>query len=421
MNMTDVQCQSKKLSLSTNQYEVSLIQVIRAGKSFEGLPVLFTNSYKYMTFKDLNIIEPILKALTEKEYTLPTPIQTQAIPVLLNKRDILGCAQTGTGKTAAFAIPIIQQIIQERESGKYREIKALILTPTRELAIQIDESFADYAKYTPLRHCVIFGGVKQKSQTDKLQKGVDVLIATPGRLLDLINQKYISLNSIRYFVLDEADRMLDMGFIHDIKRILPLLPRDRQTLFFSATMPPEIATLSKSILRNPVKVEVAPVSSTIDAIKQYIYFVEKEEKKRLLIKLLNKDKGQSVLVFSRTKHGANKIAQDLCKAGIESEAIHGNKSQNARQRALTNFKSRATRVLIATDIAARGIDIEQLPMVINYDLPEVPETYVHRIGRTGRAGCDGVSVSFCNQDERQQLKDIQKLIGKTIQVVKFQE
>lgn len=374
-----------------------------------------------MTFKELNIIEPILKALTEKEYTLPTPIQAQAIPVLLNNRDILGCAQTGTGKTAAFAIPIIQQVIQERESGKYRDIKALILTPTRELAIQIDESFTDYGKYTPLRHCVIFGGVKQKSQTDKLQKGVDVLIATPGRLLDLINQKYISLNSIRHFVLDEADRMLDMGFIHDIKRILPLLPRDRQTLFFSATMPPVIATLAKSILRNPVKVEVAPVSSTIDTIKQYIYFVEKEEKKRLLIKLLNKDKELSVLVFSRTKHGANKIAQDLCKAGIESDAIHGNKSQNARQRALTNFKSHATRVLIATDIAARGIDIEQLPMVINYDLPEVPETYVHRIGRTGRAGCDGVSISFCNKEERQQLKDIQKLIGKTIQVLKFQE
>lgn len=386
-----------------------------------GLPVLFTNPYKYMTFKDLNIIEPILKALTEKEYTLPTPIQVQAIPVLLNKRDILGCAQTGTGKTAAFAIPIIQQITLERESSKYREIKALILTPTRELAIQIDESFTDYGKYTPLRHCVIFGGVKQKSQTDKLQKGVDVLIATPGRLLDLINQKYISLSSIRYFVLDEADRMLDMGFIHDIKRILPLLPRDRQTQFFSATMPPEIATLSKTILRNPVRVEVAPVSSTIDAIKQYIYFVEKEEKKRLLIKLLNKDKDQSVLVFSRTKHGANKIAQDLCKAGIETEAIHGNKSQVARQRALSNFKSHSTRVLIATDIAARGIDIEQLPMVINYDLPEVAETYVHRIGRTGRAGYSGVSVSFCNQDERQQLKDIQKLIGKTIQVVKFQE
>ena len=386
-----------------------------------GLPVLFTNPYKHMTFKDLNIIEPILKALTEKEYTLPTPIQAQAIPVLLNNRDVLGCAQTGTGKTAAFAIPIIQHITQERESGKYKEIKALILTPTRELAIQIDESFTDYGKYTPLRHCVIFGGVKQKSQTDKLQKGVDVLIATPGRLLDLINQKYISLNAIRYFVLDEADRMLDMGFIHDIKRILPLLPRDRQTLFFSATMPPEIATLSKSILRNPVRVEVAPVSSTIDAIKQYIYFVEKEEKKRLLIKLLNKDKNQSVLVFSRTKHGANKIAQDLCKAGIETEAIHGNKSQSARQRALSNFKSHSTRVLIATDIAARGIDIEQLPMVINYDLPEVPETYVHRIGRTGRAGYDGVSVSFCNQDERQQLNDIQKLIGKTIQVVKFQE
>ncbi|MDD2525440.1 MAG: DEAD/DEAH box helicase [Bacteroidales bacterium] len=374
-----------------------------------------------MTFKELNIIEPILKALTEKEYTLPTPIQAQAIPVLLNNRDILGCAQTGTGKTAAFAIPIIQQIIQERESGKYRDIKALILTPTRELAIQIDESFTDYAKYTPLRHCVIFGGVKQKSQTDKLQKGVDVLIATPGRLLDLINQKYISLNSISHFVLDEADRMLDMGFIHDIKRILPLLPRDRQTLFFSATMPPVIATLAKSILRNPVKVEVAPVSSTIDTIKQYMYFVEKEEKKRLLVKLLNKDKELSVLVFSRTKHGANKIAQHLCKEGIESDAIHGNKSQNARQRALTNFKSRATRVLIATDIAARGIDIEQLPLVINYDLPEVPETYVHRIGRTGRAGCEGISISFCNKEEKQQLKDIQKLIGKTIQVLKYQE
>jgi ATP-dependent RNA helicase RhlE len=386
-----------------------------------GLPVLFTNPYTYMTFKELNIIEPILKALTEKEYTLPTPIQAQAIPVLLNNRDILGCAQTGTGKTAAFAIPIIQQIIQERESGKYRDIKALILTPTRELAIQIDESFTDYAKYTPLRHCVIFGGVKQKSQTDKLQKGVDVLIATPGRLLDLINQKYISLNSISHFVLDEADRMLDMGFIHDIKRILPLLPRDRQTLFFSATMPPVIATLAKSILRNPVKVEVAPVSSTIDTIKQYMYFVEKEEKKRLLVKLLNKDKELSVLVFSRTKHGANKIAQHLCKEGIESDAIHGNKSQNARQRALTNFKSRATRVLIATDIAARGIDIEQLPLVINYDLPEVPETYVHRIGRTGRAGCEGISISFCNKEEKQQLKDIQKLIGKTIQVLKYQE
>jgi len=386
-----------------------------------GLPVLFTNPYTYMTFKELNIIEPILKALTEKEYTLPTPIQAQAIPVLLNNRDILGCAQTGTGKTAAFAIPIIQQIIQERESGKYRDIKALILTPTRELAIQIDESFTDYAKYTPLRHCVIFGGVKQKSQTDKLQKGVDVLIATPGRLLDLINQKYISLNSISHFVLDEADRMLDMGFIHDIKRILPLLPRDHQTLFFSATMPPVIATLAKSILRNPVKVEVAPVSSTIDTIKQYMYFVEKEEKKRLLVKLLNKDKELSVLVFSRTKHGANKIAQHLCKEGIESDAIHGNKSQNARQRALTNFKSRATRVLIATDIAARGIDIEQLPLVINYDLPEVPETYVHRIGRTGRAGCEGISISFCNKEEKQQLKDIQKLIGKTIQVLKYQE
>ncbi len=368
-----------------------------------------------MIFQELKIMEPILKALKEKGYSTPTPIQQQAIPVALAKKDILGIAQTGTGKTAAFSIPIIQLLSQENRSknGK-REIKALILTPTRELAIQISECFTDYGKYTHLRHGVIFGGVKQKAQTDKLNKGIDILIATPGRLLDLMNQGFISLASIQHFVLDEADRMLDMGFIHDIKRLLPKLPKEKQTLFFSATMPPTIASLSRSILQNPTKVEVAPVSSVVDTIKQSIYFVEKQEKKDLLINLLKEDNSQSVLVFSRTKHGADKIARILSKAGIGSEAIHGNKSQNARQRALINFKSNKTRVLIATDIAARGIDIDQLELVINYDLPDVPETYVHRIGRTGRAGNKGTALSFCAQDERAMLKDIQKLTGKIL-------
>ena len=370
-----------------------------------------------MTFKELNIIEPILKALYEKGYTTPTPIQQQAIRPVLDNRDILGLAQTGTGKTAAFTLPIIQQLYLNKNNTKKREIKALILTPTRELAIQIHECLNDYARYTDVRHCVIFGGVKQHAQVQELKIGVDILVATPGRLLDLMNQKIINLSSIRHFVLDEADRMLDMGFIHDIKRLLPKLPKEKQTLFFSATMPSDIATLSRSILRNPVRVEVTPASSVVDTIDQYVYFAEKQEKKDLLIDLLKKDKEKSVLIFSRTKHGADKIARVLCKAGIDSAAIHGNKSQNARQRALTNFKSHEIQVLIATDIAARGIDIDHLELVINYDLPDVAETYVHRIGRTGRAGNTGTALTFCAQDERVMLKDIQKLTGKTLPVV----
>ncbi|MDH6313494.1 ATP-dependent RNA helicase RhlE [Parabacteroides sp. PFB2-10] len=370
-----------------------------------------------MTFKELDIIEPIEKALQEKGYENPTPIQEQAIPPVLNNRDLLGLAQTGTGKTAAFAIPIIQQLQEKRSGGRRREIKALVLTPTRELAIQIDECFSDYAKYTDLRHTVIFGGVNQNPQVEKLKRGVDILIATPGRLLDLMNQKIISLDFIRHFVLDEADRMLDMGFIHDIKRLLPKLPKKKQTLFFSATMPDSIVALSRSILYKPVRVEVAPVSSVVDTIEQYIYFVEKPEKKDLLIDLLKKDKEKSALIFSRTKHGADKIARILSKAGIGSAAIHGNKSQNARQRALADFKSNHIQALIATDIAARGIDINQLELVINYDLPDVAETYVHRIGRTGRAGHSGMALTFCSTEEYPMVKDIQKLTGKKLNTV----
>ncbi|MFV0536414.1 MAG: DEAD/DEAH box helicase [Dysgonomonas sp.] len=367
-----------------------------------------------MTFKELNIIEPIQRALGEKGYTTPTPIQQQAILPALDNRDILGLAQTGTGKTAAFSLPIIQQLYLNKASGKKREIRALILTPTRELAIQINDCLNEYTQYTGIRHCVIYGGVKQTAQVNQLKAGIDILVATPGRLLDLMNQGFISLNAIRHFVLDEADRMLDMGFIHDIKRLLPKLPKEKQTLFFSATMPSAIASLSRSILRNPLKVEVTPTSSVIDTIEQYIYFVEKQEKKDLLINVLKKDKKQSVLVFSRTKHGADKIARILCKAGIGSEAIHGNKSQNARQRALNNFKTHKTRVLIATDIAARGIDVDQLELVINYDLPDVAETYVHRIGRTGRAGNSGTALTFCSKEENLMLRDIQKLTGKNL-------
>lgn len=369
-----------------------------------------------MTFKELNISEPILKALINKAYKTPTPIQEQAIPAALSGRDLLGIAQTGTGKTAAFAIPIIQQLDQPQFKKHKREVKALILTPTRELAIQIDECFSDYAQYTDLRHTVIFGGVNQRPQVDKLKQGVDILIATPGRLLDLIGQKHITLNHVQHFVLDEADRMLDMGFIHDIKRLLPMLPEKKQTLFFSATMPSTISSLSKTILRNPVKVEVAPVSSVVDAIEQCLYYVEKPEKSDLLTTILKKESDKSVLVFSRTKHGADKIAKVLNKKGIGCEAIHGNKTQGARQRALTNFKSGKTRVIIATDIAARGIDIANLEMVINYDLPDVAETYVHRIGRTGRAGNTGTALTFCAQDEKVMLKDIQKLTGKNLVV-----
>lgn len=370
-----------------------------------------------MTFEDLNLIAPIKKALQQENYTTPTPIQAEAIPIILAGKDLLGCAQTGTGKTAAFSIPILQKLYESTTSGANRGIKALILTPTRELAIQINESFMAYGRYTGLRTTVIFGGVPQRQQTDTLRRGVDILVATPGRLLDLINQGYINLKTLEFFVLDEADRMLDMGFIHDIKKILPLLPKKRHTLFFSATMPTEIAQLAYSILNNPVKVEVTPVSSTVDTIDQSVYFVEKRDKNLLLIHLLQDKSLRSVLVFARTKHGSDKIAKSLERANISSEAIHGNKSQNARQRALSNFKSGVTRVLIATDIAARGIDIDDLTHVFNYELPEVPETYVHRIGRTGRAGRSGTAIAFCDVDELPLLRDIHKLIGKTIPTV----
>ena len=369
----------------------------------------------YMNFENLNLIEPLLKALQQEGYTVPTPIQEQAIPIILRGKDLLGCAQTGTGKTAAFSLPILQKLYK---TDQKKNIKALILTPTRELAIQIGECFEAYGRYTGIKHTVIFGGVSQKPQTDALREGVQILVATPGRLLDLIDQNYISLKSLDYFVLDEADRMLDMGFIHDIKRILKLLPAQRQTLFFSATMPPEIEKLANSMLTNPEKVEVTPASSTVDTISQSIYFVEKQQKKDLLIHLLKNPSIESVLIFTRTKYGADKLARTLTKAGIGAEAIHGNKTQNARQRALTNFKNHTLRALIATDIAARGIDVDLLSHVINYELPNIPETYVHRIGRTGRAGNEGTAISFCESEELPYLKDIQKLIGKNIPVVK---
>ena len=364
-----------------------------------------------MTFKELNIIQPILKAIEEKGYNRPTPIQQQAIPVALSRKDILGCAQTGTGKTASFAIPIIQLLQADPIITKRKGVKALILTPTRELALQISECLDEYARYTPVRHGVMFGGVNQRPQVTMLQKGIDILVATPGRLLDLMSQGFLSLDQVKYFVLDEADRMLDMGFIHDIKRILPKLPKEKQTLFFSATMPDSIVTLASALLKNPVKITITPESPTVDAIEQFVYFVEKAEKGRLLISLLRKAENQSVLVFSRTKHNADRIVRVLGKAGIGSQAIHGNKSQAARQSALGNFKSGKTRVMVATDIAARGIDINELPLVINYDLPDVPETYVHRIGRTGRAGNAGTAFTFCSQEERKLVDNIQKLLG----------
>lgn len=366
-----------------------------------------------MTFETLGLIEPIRKALADEGYTSPTPIQSQAIPVILEGNDLLGCAQTGTGKTAAFSLPILQRLYtRKRQPG----ISTLILTPTRELAIQIDENFSAYGKYTGLKHTVIFGGVPQATQTQALKRGTDILIATPGRLLDLIAQGFIRLNTLEYFVLDEADRMLDMGFIHDIKRLLPLLPAKRQTLFFSATMPDEIAKLANKILNQPEKVVVTPVSSTVDTIRQGVYFVEKNDKKQLLLNLLSGPDIESALVFTRTKYGADKLSRALCKAGIRSEAIHGEKSQTARQRALNNFKTHKIRVLIATDIAARGIDVDQLSHVFNFELPEVAETYVHRIGRTGRAGHEGQAIAFCSQEERPLLKGIQKLIGKAVPV-----
>jgi ATP-dependent RNA helicase RhlE len=372
-----------------------------------------------MTFQELDLIEPISKALTEEGYTTPTPIQSKAIPLILKQRDLLGCAQTGTGKTAAFAIPILQ-LLESRPLDKWEKarIRTLILTPTRELAIQIGESFAAYGRHTRIKHTVIFGGVGQKPQTDALQKGVDVLIATPGRLLDLINQGFIKLNQLEIFVLDEADRMLDMGFVHDVKKVIKLLPAKRQSLFFSATMPPAIMTLADTILTNPSKVEVTPISSTADTIKQSLFYVNKSDKNSLLLHILSDQTIATALVFTRTKHGADKVVKVLRKAGVTSEAIHGNKSQNARQNALKNFKSQTTRVLVATDIAARGIDVDDLTHVINFEIPNIPETYVHRIGRTGRAGAKGTALSFCDVEEKPYLKDIHKLIAKNIPVVK---
>ena len=371
-----------------------------------------------MTFEDLNLIEPILRALKTEGYTTPTPIQEQAIPILLQERDLLGCAQTGTGKTAAFAIPILQILSEKQIFDKAkRPIKCLILTPTRELAIQINESFAAYGRHLFLRNTVIFGGVSQHPQTDALRNGVDILIATPGRLLDLMNQNFVQLNQLQMFVLDEADRMLDMGFVHDVKKIIAKIPPKRQTLFFSATMPTEIQKLADSILTNPLKVEVTPVSTTAETITQHLYFLEKGDKKKLLADLLKDKSIVSALVFTRTKHGADKVVKDLQALQVKAEAIHGNKSQNARQRALNNFKSGDTRVLVATDIAARGIDVDNLSHVINYELPNIPETYVHRIGRTGRAGNGGIAISFCSKDEAPYWKDIQKLIQVDVQTI----
>jgi len=371
-----------------------------------------------MSFEKLNLIEPIYRALKTEGYTKPTPIQEQAIPILLERNDLLGCAQTGTGKTAAFAIPILQLLHQDELFVKGPQgIKVLILTPTRELAIQIGESFAAYGKHLRIKHTVIFGGVSQQAQTNALRSGVDILIATPGRLLDLMNQRYVKLDHLKMLVLDEADRMLDMGFIHDVKKIIARVPAKRQTIFFSATMPTEISILANTILTNPKRVEVTPVASTANTIQQAVYFVEKGNKRKLLHHLLQDRSINTALVFTRTKHGADRVAKDLIQSGIKAEAIHGNKSQAARQRALSNFKAQHTRVLVATDIAARGIDIDELSHVINFELPNVPETYVHRIGRTGRAGASGISISFCDVEEKDYLKDIHKLIAKTIPVV----
>ena len=370
-----------------------------------------------MPFKSLEIIEPILQSLLEEGYSTPTPIQAQAIPIVLEGTDLLGCAQTGTGKTAAFAIPILQLLSTSQSFDRRKKIRSLILTPTRELAIQIGESFKNYGRHTKLSYTVIFGGVNQFAQTQVLQRGVDILVATPGRLLDLMNQGFISLKDIEIFVLDEADCMLDMGFIHDVKKVLAALPKKRQSLFFSATMPPEIVKLADTILKNPRKVEITPGQPTVDIIEQFIYFVDKGNKSALLMDVLSDQNIKSALVFTRTKHGADKVVKDLLRHNIKAEAIHGNKAQNARQRALANFKDQTTRVLVATDIAARGIDVDEMEFVINYELPNISETYVHRIGRTGRAGAKGTAFSFCDAEEKAFLKDIEKLIRKKIPVI----
>lgn len=370
-----------------------------------------------MDFKSLNIIEPILKAVQEEGYTTPTPIQVQSIPLVLDGNDLLGCAQTGTGKTAAFGIPILQLLYATKTIERKKRIRSLIVTPTRELAIQIAESFRAYGRHTGLTCTVVFGGVNQNPQVAALRHGVDILIATPGRLLDLMNQGHISLRDVEIFVLDEADRMLDMGFIHDVKKLIAVLPKKRQSLFFSATMAPEIIKLASSILINPEKVSVTPVSSTVDIIQQQVFFVDQPNKNSLLLEILKNKEIKTALVFTRTKHGADKVVRFLTNHNIKSEAIHGNKAQNARQRALANFKAQTTRVLVATDIAARGIDVDDLQYVVNYEMPNIPETYVHRIGRTGRAGAKGTAYSFCDAEEKDYLRDIERLIAKKISVI----
>jgi ATP-dependent RNA helicase RhlE len=370
-----------------------------------------------MNFKTLGLIDPILQALNDKSYTDPTPIQKQAIPVVLEGKDLLGIAQTGTGKTAAFAIPIIQRLEQDKHVNRNRKIRSLVITPTRELAIQIHENFKAYSKHTDLKSNVIFGGVKQGSQVNRLKAGTDILIATPGRLLDLMNQKLVSIQNIEYFVLDEADRMLDMGFIHDIKKIIQQLPTERQTLFFSATMPDNIVELSRKILQNPIRVEVSPVSTAAETVQQLICHTNKDLKKDLLVHLIKERNIRQVLIFERTKHGADKIARFLIKQKIKAAAIHGDKAQNHRQKVLEQFKNGELTALVATDIAARGIDIDRLQYVINLDIPNISETYVHRIGRVGRAGETGTAISIAEPEEKGFLKDIEKLINKKIEVL----
>lgn len=370
-----------------------------------------------MTFSELKLIKPLIVALDKIGYNTPTPIQERSIPPILEGKDIFGCAQTGTGKTAAFALPILQLLQNKKTEGSKRVIKALILAPTRELALQISESFTSYSKNLELSHTTVFGGVSQHLQVKDLKKGVDILIATPGRLLDLMQQGFINLNSIEFFVLDEADRMLDMGFINDIKKVIAKLPAKKQTLFFSATVAPDILKLANTLLKNPVSVSVDRVSSTATLVEQSVYYVAREDKRSLLKHVLKNSQIEHALVFTRTKRGADKVAKELNSNGIKAEAIHGNKSQNARERALKGFKNRSIRVLVATDIASRGIDVDKLSHVINYEIPEQAETYVHRIGRTGRAGSSGIALSFCSLEERNYLKDINKLIKSNIEVV----
>ncbi|HLN53458.1 MAG TPA: DEAD/DEAH box helicase [Lentimicrobium sp.] len=369
-----------------------------------------------MKFENLKIIPPILQALKTKGYTEPTPIQEKVIPHMLNGADVFGTAQTGTGKTAAFAIPILQRLYTGHRTEHRSPVRALIMAPTRELAQQISDNFTEYGKGLKLKHTVIYGGVSQNPQTETLRKGTDIIIATPGRLLDLINQGFIKLNAVEYFILDEADHMLDMGFLPDIKRIIAKLPAIRQTGFFTATVPPEIRTLANSLLTNPVKINVAPLSAPAESVSQSVYYVEKEDKRAMLHEIFQSETIETALIFTRTKHGADKVTKDLLKQGIPAAAIHGNKSQQNRQKALNGFKARSIRVLVATDIASRGIDVEKISHVINYELPEVPETYVHRIGRTARAGESGIAISFCASDERGSLKDINRLLPKDIEV-----